>query len=104
MDAGRWRDGFTPQTQADWLGTYAPLALCKHYVHTVRWAHFSDADAHQFPHCGLVDATGQIKPALLRLRDRPPAQDRLPPSSHRRFPRSLQPPPARKAWSAWPGK
>ncbi len=56
LDAGRWRDGFTPQTQADWLGTFAPLALCKHYVHTVRWAHFSDADAHQFPHCGLVDA------------------------------------------------
>ncbi len=69
LDAGRWRDGFTPQTQADWLGIYAPLALCKHYVHTVRWTHFSDADVHQFPHCGLVDSTGQIKPALLRLRD-----------------------------------
>jgi hypothetical protein len=69
LDAGRWRDGFSPATQADWVATYAPLALCKHYVHTVRWAHFSDAEAHQYPHCGLVDSTGAIKPALLRLRD-----------------------------------
>jgi len=68
LDAGRWRDGFTPAVQAAWADSFATLAACKPFVHSVRWTHFSDAEPHLFPHCGLVDAQGQPRPALARLR------------------------------------
>jgi hypothetical protein len=45
------------------------LALCKPYVQGVQWAHFRDAEPHQFPHCGLADARDQLKPALQKLRE-----------------------------------
>jgi hypothetical protein len=67
--AGRWHAGFSPATQADWATAFAALALCKPAVQGVAWAHFSDADPHQFPQCGLVDADGTARPALARLRE-----------------------------------
>jgi hypothetical protein len=33
----------------------------------VQWAHLSDAQSHQFPHAGLLDADGRPRPALDRL-------------------------------------
>src|SRR5262249_25506521 len=68
VDAGRWGDAFAPATQADWADTFAALALCKPPVQGVQWTHLADAEPHQFPHCGLVDAKGAAKPALARLR------------------------------------
>ncbi len=65
---GQWRAGFTPAVQADWAAQFAELCLCKPYVQAVQWAHLSDADPHPLPHCGLVDAQSQPKPALARLR------------------------------------
>jgi hypothetical protein len=65
---GRWRSGFTPAVQADWAAQFAELAVCKPYVQGVQWAHLSDAEPHQFPHCGLLDAQGAPKPAFARLR------------------------------------
>ena len=53
--------------QADWIGAFANLAVCKPYVRTVRWTHFSDAEPHAYPHCGLIDAAGQPKPGLATL-------------------------------------
>jgi hypothetical protein len=67
VGAGRWHGGASPAVQADWAGSYAALALCKPYVRGACWTHFADAEPHQFPHCGLVDAAGNIKPALARL-------------------------------------
>jgi hypothetical protein len=69
VSSGQWHEGFTPQTQADWSSSFAALALCKPRVQCVQWAHLSDAEAHQFPNCGLVDAKGNVKPALGRLRE-----------------------------------
>ena len=69
VGAGHWRDGCTPEVQADWLSAFGSLALCKPYVRGVHWAHLLDAGPHQFPGCGLVDAQGQPKPALPRLRE-----------------------------------
>jgi hypothetical protein len=66
--AGRWRDGYSPATQADWAGAFAALAVAKPYVQAVHWVHASDAEPHQFPHCGLADAAGNPRPALQRLR------------------------------------
>jgi hypothetical protein len=68
VDGGHWRDGFTPQVQADWAVWFPALALCKPYVQGVQWCHRSDAGPHQFPHCGLLDREGQAKPALAALR------------------------------------
>lgn len=65
--AGYWRGGFTAQTQAEWAEEFARLCLCKPFVRSVHWTHFTDEHPHQFPHCGLFDAHGQAKPALQRL-------------------------------------
>ncbi len=67
INAGRWRSGFTPQVQAEWAAAFGALALCKPYVSGVQWVHLSDAQPHQIPHAGLVDAAGKPRPALDRL-------------------------------------
>ena len=64
VNLGYWRGSHSEATQADWAATFASLALCKPYVRTVQWAHWSDAEPHAFPHCGLVNAAGHAKPAL----------------------------------------
>ena len=69
VGAGHWRGGFTPEMQAEWAAAFAPLALCKPYVQGAQWAHLSDAEPHQFPNCGLIDAAGQVKPAAAKLRE-----------------------------------
>jgi hypothetical protein len=65
--AGWWRGGYSPEAQADWAGVFAGLALCKPFVRAVHWTHFSDADPHQFPACGLISSDGSVKPALEQL-------------------------------------
>jgi hypothetical protein len=65
---GYWQTGFDPRAQADWVRRFAALALCKPYVRCVRWPHFSDAQPHADPHCGLLDGRGNAKPALEGLR------------------------------------
>ncbi|MBY0527385.1 MAG: endo-1,4-beta-xylanase [Gemmataceae bacterium] len=68
VTAGHWHGGYTPDVQAEWATAFGALALCKPYVRGVHWTHLSDAQAHQFPNCGLVDAGGKPKPALESLR------------------------------------
>ena len=65
--AGHWRDGYTPQVQAEWGASLVALALCKPAVQAVTWAHLSDAEPHQFPHCGLLDSAGRPKPIVQAL-------------------------------------
>jgi hypothetical protein len=67
LDAGHWHTGFTPEVQADWAEAFAALCICKPYVRGISWLHLSDAEPHQFPHCGLLDGNGHPKPALDRL-------------------------------------
>ncbi|MHB1423594.1 MAG: endo-1,4-beta-xylanase [Gemmataceae bacterium] len=66
---GYWDNGFSAEVQAAWAAEVTALALCKRYVQGVQWTHFRDAEPHQFPHCGVVDARDQIKPALRKLRE-----------------------------------
>jgi GH35 family endo-1,4-beta-xylanase len=68
IDAGRWRQGFTPQIQAEWAAQFSAVALCKPFVQSVLWPQLSDAEPHQFPNAGLFDEAGQVKPALSSLR------------------------------------
>jgi hypothetical protein len=67
VNLGNWRGPYSEATQADWVIAFGPLMLCKPYVRGVQWAHWSDAEPHQFPHCGIVGAGGQVKPTLARL-------------------------------------
>jgi hypothetical protein len=67
VDGGRWRGGLSPATQAEWAEAFAALALCKPYVRGVQWTHLSDAEPHQFPHCGLLDAANASKPVAQSL-------------------------------------
>lgn len=69
VEGGRWGNGFTPEVQAAWTAEVTPLVLCKPYVQGARWTHFRDAEAHQFPHCGLADRRDNLKPALQKLRE-----------------------------------
>ena len=68
VNLGYWRAGYSEEAQADWAANFAALAMCKPYVRTVQWAHWSDAQPHTFPHCGLVDEQGREKAALAVLR------------------------------------
>jgi hypothetical protein len=68
VDAGYWHDGIQENAQAGWAAGCAMLASCKPSVEAVSWIHFSDAEPHQFPHCGLLDAAGNAKPSLQALR------------------------------------
>ena len=65
--AGHWHGGLSSSCQADWVEQFTSLALCAPAVRGVMWSHFDDGLPHQFPHGGLVDAQGNIKPALERL-------------------------------------
>jgi hypothetical protein len=72
VNLGFWRGGYFEETQADWASAFAALAMCKPYVRTVQWAHWSDAQLHVFPNCGLIDGQGREKAALhalTKLRD-----------------------------------
>jgi hypothetical protein len=67
VDAGHWHTGVHEAVQADWAASFTLLALSKPYVEAVHWVHFTDADVHQFVHCGLLDARGKPKPSLEML-------------------------------------
>jgi hypothetical protein len=64
---GYWRTGFSLENQADWCESFGRLCISKPFVRSVHWTHFTDAQPHFFPNCGLVDALGNAKPALQKL-------------------------------------
>lgn len=67
VDAPQWRMGWTEESQAEWVDLYLPLLIAKPAVIGVFWNHLSDAHPHIFPHAGLINAEGQVKPALHRI-------------------------------------
>jgi hypothetical protein len=69
VNGGRWHGGFTAEVQGDWATAFAALALCKPAVRSVQWAHCADGARHAFPHCGVLDPDGNVKPVLARLRE-----------------------------------
>jgi hypothetical protein len=66
-NAGWWH-ALTPLAQAEWAEAFAGLALAKGHVLSVFWDHLGDGAPHRFPNAGLVDASGERKPAFDRLR------------------------------------
>jgi hypothetical protein len=67
-DAGCWHVDCSPAVQAEWAAAFASLALSRRFVQAVQWVQHTDAGAHQFPHCGLIDAWGRPKPSLHAIR------------------------------------
>jgi hypothetical protein len=65
---GHWSTGMTNETQASFVDSFVPLAVAKPIVRSVCWAQWSDDEDHARPPCGLIDAAGQPRPALKKIR------------------------------------
>lgn len=61
------RGGWTAEAQREWVEKFVPVLLAKPTVRGVFWNQFLDADPHDYPHGGLIDASGADKPALNTL-------------------------------------
>ncbi len=62
-----WPRECDEEGQANWIDRVLELLLAKPSVAGVYFTHFSDGDAHQFPHAGLLRSDGTPKPALERI-------------------------------------
>jgi hypothetical protein len=58
---GVWQQGWTEDSQADWIEHAVPLLLAKPAVTGVFISHLHDAAPHRFPHAGLLDQEGAPK-------------------------------------------
>ncbi|MBX3412844.1 MAG: endo-1,4-beta-xylanase [Pirellulales bacterium] len=56
--------GWTAAAQQSWVERYAPLLLAKPAVHALVWNQCCDSEPHDYPHAGIIDASGRAKPAL----------------------------------------
>jgi hypothetical protein len=64
-------DNFSQERQQRWLEEFLPALAARPTVQAVFWNQLNDAEADDFPHTGLVDPAGKIKPAfgsIARLR------------------------------------
>ena len=59
--------GASPAGQLAWVEQFVSLLVAKPAVRGVFRNQLSDAEPHDFPHGGLIDATGDSKPALNAL-------------------------------------
>jgi len=59
--------GWTPETQRSWIQKVVPLLIAKPPVRGVIWNQFRDSEPHDYPHGGLMDASGHRKPGLAAL-------------------------------------
>jgi hypothetical protein len=59
--------GWTPASQRAFVEHYVPLMFSKPAVQAVIWSQYRDADRHEFPFGGLIEADGSAKPALAAL-------------------------------------
>jgi hypothetical protein len=70
---GSWHNGWTEQTQADWLYRCLHMAASKPYVQEVTCSHFGDMVGDRFQLSGIIRADGTRKPAfdrILHLKDK----------------------------------
>jgi hypothetical protein len=70
-EPGFWRQPWSEQGQADWLGQAVSICCSKPYVHSVCWHELADSPAGaavpEMPHAGLLNSNGTHKPSLVRL-------------------------------------
>lgn len=66
--AGRWRQPWDPQRQADWLEAVYRIALSKPYVESLAWQSLADI-APALPSGGLLDDMLRPKPVFQKLQE-----------------------------------
>lgn len=64
--AGRWRQQWGPQQQADWMEAVYHIALSKPFVESIAWGNLADVNP-SVPGGGLLTDMFQPKPAFERL-------------------------------------
>lgn len=65
---GNWRTHWNDAAQADWLSTYAGVALSKPYIDSVCWQELADPmGATEMRTSGLLDRRMEPRPSLQRL-------------------------------------
>lgn len=62
VDDGTDDDSWTESRQARIAAEYVRLLTAKPAVTGIYWSHFHDALPHRFPHAGLIDVDGRVKP------------------------------------------
>ena len=60
-------DLWSPVSQQAWVLRNVPVMLARTAVRAVLWSPLRDGDPHLLSSAGLLDATGQAKPALRSL-------------------------------------
>jgi hypothetical protein len=60
-------DALSPAAQTQWLAPRLEMLLAKQCMHGVLWNQFADSDPHRWPHSGLLDAAGAVKPLVATL-------------------------------------
>jgi hypothetical protein len=66
--AGRWRRGWDPALQADWMDAVYHMALSKPYVESLAWASLADIRP-TLPGGGLLDDVLRPKPGFEKLQE-----------------------------------
>ncbi len=64
----QWPSAPNDLLQKEWAARWIALAVAKPFVRSVTWLHASDAQAHLFPHAGLLRTDGQPKPLFAWLK------------------------------------
>ncbi|MBI3465909.1 MAG: endo-1,4-beta-xylanase, partial [Planctomycetes bacterium] len=59
--------GWTPESQQAWVERLAAFIVSKSAVHGLIWSQLHDAQPHDLPHAGLIDARGHSKPVMHTL-------------------------------------
>lgn len=54
--------------QGKWAEAFTTLVLCKSFVAGVIWDNLADQEPHRFPHAGLIDQHGTVKPTFDHMR------------------------------------
>lgn len=60
-------DAMTPALEVEQMRPWIEMLVAKQSVHAVFWSQLADAEPHRWPHGGLLDAQGGMKPILTAL-------------------------------------
>lgn len=66
-DGGWWHGPWSPELQARWIARIFPVAMSKPFVESIFWTDLFDHPEAVLPAAGLIDESGQPKPAFSRL-------------------------------------
>ncbi|MCH7572803.1 MAG: hypothetical protein IH891_07810 [Planctomycetes bacterium] len=66
---GWWRSKWDPEIQSKWITQVFALAMSKPFVESIFWTDLVDHEDARFNGAGLINSTGQLKPAFTRFRD-----------------------------------